>query len=63
MKRQRTTTEVEKAVFKYLDILHKENQVGARVLQRKWNFDMNTCILLIKLWNKNKGGNYNLITL
>ena len=63
MKRQRTTTEVEKAVFKYLDILHKENQVGARVLQRKWKFEMNTCILLIKLWNKNKGGNYNLITL
>lgn len=63
MKKQRTTTEVEKAVFKYLDILHKENKVGARVLQRKWNFDIDTSIYLIQLWSKNKGSNYEIITL
>ena len=63
MKRQRTTTDVEKAVFRHLDILHKDNKVFARAIQLKWKFDIDTCILLIKIWNKNKGGNYNLITL
>ena len=61
MKRQRTTTEVERAVFRHLDVLHKETKVGTRALQLKWGFDMDTCIFLIKLWNKNRNANSNVI--
>ena len=61
--RARTTTDVEKAVFKYLDILHTENKIGIRALQKKWGFDTETAILLINLWNKNKGQDYKIIKL
>ena len=58
---QRTPTEVELAVFKYLDILHEENKVGIRAIIKKWNFDTDTALKLIQLWNKNHGKDYKLI--
>jgi len=60
---QRTTTPLERSVFRHLDILLKEGTITARAIVIKWKLSTEDAVYLIRIWNQNhnEAGDYSLI--
>ncbi len=55
---------MELAAMRHLDNLKKDNpsQIGIRALITKWpGLDDDDALTLLKLWNKNAGGDYKIL--
>ena len=61
----RTTQPIERSIFRFLDILHKESRlISLSAIKRKWpGISDQDCKNLIKWWNinHNEDGDYDMI--